>query len=114
MHRRFRPYNRYLSKLRDNVITTGFITATAAADSSSGETDLRSNLVTSGRKRPTAARRTGRKGPKEIGGGKDEDWERTPSAIAAVNPGTSQWIAHTHLRAKHLTRGKLRQVRARR
>jgi hypothetical protein len=85
MHQRFRPYNRYLSKLRDNVITTGFITATAAADNSSGVTGLRSNLVTFGRKRPTAAKRTGRNGPKGIGGGKDEDRERTRSAIVAVH-----------------------------
>jgi hypothetical protein len=112
-HRRFRPCNRYLSKLRDNVITTGSITATAAADSSSGGTGLSSNQVTSDRKRPTAARRTDRNGPKEIGGGKDEDRERTPFAIAAVNPGTSQWIAHTHLRAKRLTRGKRRRAKAR-
>jgi hypothetical protein len=107
MHQRYKPCNRYLSNLRDNVITTGSTTAIAVAASSSGGDGLSSNLVTFDRNRPTNAKRTGRKGPKEIGGGRDEDRERTLSAIAVVNPDTSQWIAHTHLPAKRPTRGKL-------
>jgi hypothetical protein len=103
-----------LSNLRDNEITTGSTTATEAAASSSGGDDLRSNLVTFDKKRPTDAKRTGRKGHKKIGGGKDEDRARTLSAIAVVNPDTSQWIAHTHLPAKRPTKGKPRQVKARR
>jgi hypothetical protein len=96
------------------VITTGSITTTVAVTSSSVGDGLSSNLVNFGRKRPIDAERTGRKGHKEIRGGKDEDRERTLYAIAAVNPVTSPWIAHTHVLAKRPTRGKPQQVKARR
>jgi GTP cyclohydrolase III len=96
------------------VITTGSITATVAVDTSRDEDGLSSNLVNSDGKSPIDAKRTGRKGRKEIGGGRDEDRERTLSAIAAVNPVTSQWIAYTHLPAKRPTRGKPQQVKAHR
>jgi hypothetical protein len=99
MHQRCRPCNRYLSNIRDNVITTGSITAAVAVASSNAGDDLSSNLVNFGRKRPIDAKRTGRKGHKAIG---------------AVNPATSPWIAHTHLPTKRPTRGKPQQVKTRR
>jgi hypothetical protein len=96
------------------VITTGSITATVAVVSSNSGDGLNSNLVSFDRKRPNNAKRMGCKGRKEIGGGRNEDRERTLSTIVALNPDTSQWIAHTHLPAKRPTRGKPRQVKARR
>jgi hypothetical protein len=95
------------------VIKTGSITATVAVASSSVGDGLSSNVVNFDRKRPIDAKRTGRKGRKEIGGGRDEDRGRTLYAIAAVNPVSSPWIAHTHLPAKRPTRGKPQQVKAR-
>jgi hypothetical protein len=62
MHQRCRPCNQYLSKIRDNAITTGSILATAAVVSSSAGDGLSSSLVSFDRKRPIVAKRTGRKG----------------------------------------------------
>jgi hypothetical protein len=96
------------------MIKPGSITATVAVASSSVGDGLSSNLVNFDRKRPIDAKRMGHKGRKEIGGGRDEDRERTLYAIAAVNLVTSPWIAHTHLPAKCPTRGKPQQVKTRR
>jgi hypothetical protein len=88
--------------------------ATVEVASSSAEDGLSSNLVNFDRKRPIDTKRTGRKGRKEIRGGRDEDREGTLYAIAALNPATLPWIAHTHLTAKRPTRGKPQQVKAHR
>jgi hypothetical protein len=106
-HQRFKPCNRYQSRIVDNVITTGLITATAAVNSSSAGAGLRSNLVNFDRKRPTSIRGTDRQGHKAIGGGTDEDQARTLCATDVVSPVTSRWTALTHLSAKRRTRGKL-------
>jgi hypothetical protein len=87
-HQRCRPCNRYLSKIRDNVILTGSIPATAAVVSSSAGDGLSSSLVSFDRKRPTNATRTGRKGHKEIGGGIEGGWARTLCATVAVSQDT--------------------------
>jgi hypothetical protein len=96
------------------VITTGSITATVAVASSSARDGFSSNLVHFDRKRPIDAKRTGRKGCREITRGRDDDRVRILYGIVAVNPVTSPWIAHTHLPAKRPTRGKPQQVKARR
>jgi hypothetical protein len=79
-----------LFKIRDNVITTGSIPATAAVVSSSAGDGLNSSLVSFDRKRPTNATRMGLKGPKEIGGGIEGGQARTLCATVTVSPVTSR------------------------
>jgi hypothetical protein len=113
-HQRFKPYNRYLSRIGDKEITIGSTTVTATADRYSVGDDLSSRITHFDRKGLTSARRPDHQGRKEIGGGIDEVRERTLCATAAVNPVTSWHSTPTHLPAKRPTRGKHRRVRARR
>jgi hypothetical protein len=87
MPRRCRPCNWYRSMIRDSVLTTGSIMATAAVLSFSAGDGHRSNLVNLERKRPTSARRTDRQDNKSIGGGTDEDPGKDTVCYRCCQPG---------------------------